>query len=173
MERLIIITGASRGIGATIAIQANKKFSSNTIFLLIARDEEKLADVKNQIMSLSPMNQVFLMKIDFSHDLSKDQMTSLIKKNFADTQLNKIKELFIFYNHGTLRLEPIESAEEKKKQEFQINVFSVWTLICAFKEIFPLETIPLQYHINISSLMATLALKNYSTYCTSKMKKKS
>lgn len=169
MERLIIVTGASRGIGATIAIQANRKYASNTIFLLIARDEQKLSQVKDEMVSQSPLNRVLSIKIDFGLDINKNQIVSLIKQSFDQDELNDVKELFIFYNHGTLRLESIELAEEAAKKEFQINVFSVWTLISAFKELFPLEKIPLQFHINISSLMATLALKNYSAYCTSKI----
>lgn len=168
MERLIIVTGASRGIGSVIAKQANQKFKSNTIFLLIARDEHKLSEVKQEMLSQSPLNKIHSLKLDCGNDLKKNEIIDLIKKICSDIEIKDIKELFIFYNHGTLSLKSIESAEETIKKEFQINVFSVWTLINAFKELFPLEFIPIQFHINISSLMATLVLKQYSAYCTSK-----
>lgn len=167
MERLIIVTGASRGIGSTIAKQANQKFKSNSIFLLIARDEKKLSEVKDEMMSESPLNKIIPINIDFGIDLNKNEIINIIKKYCSELEMKNIKELFIFYNHGTLSLKSIESAEETMKKEFQINVFSLWTLISVFKELFPLEMIPLQFHINISSLMATLVLKNYSAYCTS------
>ncbi|CAF0793486.1 unnamed protein product [Brachionus calyciflorus] len=168
MQRLVIITGASRGIGATIALETNRKFKKGTLFLLLARDEVKLEEVKNKLTSESAENKIINLKLDFSVNYQKTELMHMIKSSLNSTDLKEIKEAYIFYNHGTLKLGSIESVAENLNEDFQINVFSVWTLTSVLSDILPLEQVPTQFHINISSLLASLVQKNYSVYNTTR-----
>jgi short-subunit dehydrogenase len=167
-ERLIIITGASRGIGASLAFAFNEKFNDKSTFLLIARDQAKLDQVKNEIKSKLPAsshNEIHTLSLDFSRHMKVEQLSEIFNKLFNVQDL--YKQLFVFYNHGTLRLSPLENIANHVNDEFQINVTSVWILMTAIRQMFPLTVIPIQFHINISSLLATKVFKYFSIYSTS------
>ncbi len=76
-------------------------------------------------------------------------------------------ELYVFYNHGTLKLECVEKVADSATSEFQINVVSIWILMAALRDMFPSDLVPKQYHINISSLLATLVQPMCSLYSSS------
>ena len=172
MVQLVIITGASRGIGAAIAIEFSRKFDSNTIFLLVARDEQKLELVKNEIKTLSPNNQVFLLKLDFSDAnlnveiLAESLRLSFLK--FIDSSLS-FKQIFAFYNHGTICFGKVDENADKAASEFQINVVSVWQFMNAIRKLFPTDQITVQFHVNISTLLASKFEKQLSLYSTTRV----
>lgn len=76
-------------------------------------------------------------------------------------------ELYVFYNHGTLTLETVEKVANLATAEFQTNVISVWTLMSAIRDLFPTDLIAKQYHINTSSLLATVIQPMCSVYSSS------
>ncbi len=172
MSRLIIITGASRGIGHQIALESFKRFPSDSIFLLIARDLEKLESVRNQMCLLDPKsnNKVFIMKIDFAEVSSVDSYANLLKHDFVNYAIppnvssTNVKQLYIFYNHGTLFLGQVDQLGEQVAREFQINVTSVWQLMNAMLKVFPPNQIASQFHVNISSLLSVKIEKQFSLY---------
>ena len=164
MERLVIITGASRGIGAEIAFEADRRFKdANTKFLLIARDENSLREVKGK---LSAPNNASILKIDFSKEAKVDEYIELLKSSLSESSL-KPKELYVFYNHGTLKLGSVEEVAASSHQELVINVSSVWVFLASIRALFPIDSVPKQFHINISSLMATKTTAYMSIYCAS------
>jgi short-subunit dehydrogenase len=172
-ERLIIITGASRGIGVSLAYELNDKFTDKSSFLLIARDQAKLDQVKAEMknkMPTSSQNVIHTLSLDFSIQMKVEQVYEILNKIVNDQ--NSYKQLFVFYNHGTLKLSPLEKIADHVNDEFQINVTSVWVLMAAIRQMFPLNAVPTQFHVNISSLLATKVLKHFSIYNTSNFKLK-
>lgn len=170
-ERLIIITGASRGIGASLAYELNTKFNDKTTFLLIARDQSKLDEVKDEMKSklgTSSQNIINTLSLDFSQHMKVEQVLDILTKMIKGH--SAFNQLFVFYNHGTLKLSPLENIANKVNDEFQINVTSVWILLTAIRQMFPLNSTPIQFHVNISSLLATKVFKYFSVYCTSNLK---
>jgi len=167
MHRLVLITGASKGIGAQIALIANRKLTSEqNTFLLIARDLTKLEQVKAEINKESPNSEVILLGYDFGQLSDTQKMSQLLKTALNET--TKFTELYVFYNHGTLRLASVDQVADHTSQEFQINVISVWTLLAAVRNLFPISQVPTQFHVNISSLLATQMSKMCSVYSSSK-----
>ena len=153
-----------KGIGARLAVDLNERYSSETLFILIARDEAKLESVIKED-SFKPTNRYCTLKIDFSNDDDyKKEIENILKKE----DLKYMSELFVFYNHGTLNLLKIEDAAKISTQFYQINVISVWKLLAAILALFPINENLKQYHINTSSKMAFVHLPLYSLYTSSK-----
>ena len=177
MQRLVIITGASRGIGAWIACEANKRFNETTVFLLIARDQHKLNEVREQMAKskskcASLQNKIVTLSHDFSKRVAVADMLALIRQTLAAAaaDVDRIQELYVFYNHGTLKIATIETIADRVADEFQVNVCSVWILMAAIRQLFPLNLVATQFHVNISSLLATKLLESCSIYSSSKEK---
>jgi short-subunit dehydrogenase len=76
MTRLVIITGASKGIGAQIALQTNAAFNSST-FLLIARNLTMLDEVKDKMAETENQNEVITLAHDFSKSLNIEKQKSI------------------------------------------------------------------------------------------------
>ena len=157
LKRMVVITGASKGIGEEIAYQCNKKFAQNTLFVLLARNDEKLERLRNR---LSEQNQnksnVYLnVLIDFSN--SKHQLVDYIiklKDSIDHLNVQQMNEIFVFYNHGTLLISCVEECAFNINEYFETNVLSVWKLLSAIRTLFPIEMVPKQYHINMSTKSA-------------------
>lgn len=168
MHRLVIITGASKGIGAQIALQTNQKFNDKqTTFLLVARDLAKLNEVANEMTKANSLSEVLTMSYDFSQVAKTEDLKNLLNARLK--QKEAFDELYVFYNHGTLKIDSVEKVADQATNEFQINVISVWTLMSALREMFPLNSVKKQFHINISSLLATALDKMCSVYCSTRI----
>ncbi|KAJ1359587.1 hypothetical protein KIN20_018352 [Parelaphostrongylus tenuis] len=61
---LVVISGASRGIGKEIAIQMSKQVAPNSAFLLTARSEAALLQLKQDILNSSEKAQVWIVVCD-------------------------------------------------------------------------------------------------------------
>lgn len=160
----LLVTGASRGLGATIAIDFSKKLCDGSHILLMARDKTKLNEVKSEIEKVSKatphiiaMDLVLLDSPSFEHVLSKW------------SQL-KLPQAVIVNNAGTLgdisqlAVNCTEAAEVKKY--FDVNLFSVMFLTSAFLNKF--KAADRKVVINISSLAAIQPFKGWNLYCTGK-----
>lgn len=168
-KRLIVITGASKGIGAQIALETNKKFTdkdTQTTFLLIARDLAKLHEVKAELIKENSQNNVLTLSYDFSRVTNVETLTDILRNNLTDQNFD---EMYVFYNHGTLKIAGVELVADDATNEFQINVISVWQLLAAIRRLFPNNIVPKQYHINISSLVATQMSKMCSVYSSTRI----
>ncbi|KAG8178262.1 hypothetical protein JTE90_018809 [Oedothorax gibbosus] len=160
----LLVTGASRGLGATIAIEFSKKLCDGSHILLMARDKVKLDAVKSEIEKNSKafpqilaMDLVLLDSPSYEHSLTKW------------SQLN-FQQAVIINNAGTLgdisqiALNCTSSVEVKKY--FDVNLFSAMFLTTAFLNQF--KEAAKKIVINISSLAAIQPFKGWSLYCTGK-----
>jgi len=166
IQRVVIITGASKGIGEEIANQLNEKFSENTLFVLIARSLDKLDELKRKLASKKPLNQYKTLKIDFSNE--KVDYANELKNSFKELILTEVKDLLVFYNHGSLIISDVESSANDINEFFEVNVLSVWKFLSAVRELFPADKVPKQFHINTSSKLATSFSAGMSAYSSSK-----
>lgn len=164
LSRLVIITGASRGIGKTIAVEFSSFYTNNTHFILIARDLERLNEVKAQIDHIN--NKVTIFQIDFSNDnLTFDDYFDLIK---TSTSQDIYSEVIVVYNHGTLEYGSIVQTDDiSLKKKFEINFFSIWKLLSSIERLFSYDSCK-RIHININSSYAHNSTANWSIQCTSR-----
>jgi short-subunit dehydrogenase len=159
--------GASKGIGKSIALQFNQRFKENTIFVLLARDLNKLNEVKSQLESESISNKVLLTTIDFSNATHQyNDYKDILQSLLESTDLNLIDELYAIYNHGTFKILTIDENAKTIDENFQTNVTSVWKLLTAIRQLF--ENVEKQWHINLSSMLATTCVPLSSSYSSSK-----
>ena len=171
MKRLIIITGASRGIGRAIATELNRFHNSDSHILLLARDVEKLAEVRDQIEKDSnSRNTVRTVSVDFSTENSVELYFKILKDALDDVgdNLGEFEELIVIYNHGTLVFGNVSFVAQELREDFEVNLFSIWTLLAAINLLLPLNVVSKQFHVNISSGYATEANANWSGHCCGK-----
>ena len=167
-QRLIIITGASRGIGASAAIEFNKHYKSNTEFILLARDINNLNKTKNQMLSLNKIDENLIKLVPFDFSKKNLEVTDYKKTliEALDKNLDSFNELIVVYNHGTLDYSLIENANNEILQDkFQTNFISIWLLLNAVQSLFPENITPKQFHVNINSSFSTKPCINWSIQC--------
>jgi NADP-dependent 3-hydroxy acid dehydrogenase YdfG len=169
MNRLLVITGASRGIGAAAANEFNQVFQSNTTVLLIARDFDRLVQLKTQIDSFNmnrlSNNTIAILKIDFSDvNIRVDNYVDSIRSVLSPTL--QYDELYVVYNHGTLEHGSIVQSIENNDfhSKFETNFFSIWNFLAASQLLFSKTTLK-QFHVNINSSYAINAAANWSVQC--------
>lgn len=70
----------------------------------------------------------------------------------SSEELLNYSELISIYNHGTLEYGKIDAvARHDLRKKFEVNVFSVWSLLAGIMLTIPETIIPKQFHVNISS----------------------
>jgi len=127
-KSLVIITGASQGIGQTLAIELSKRLGKESALSLIARSEKGLTDTKNRIIET---NNNVTVKIH-SLDLTKPDLNTLEK--IFDQDLN-VDQAIIFHNVGqigTLNKTTELTDIQNWRDYFDLNVFSVGILNSIF-----------------------------------------
>jgi len=159
-----VLTGASRGIGATISIESARKLASGSTLLLTARNAEGLESTKKQILSINSDLTVLTHSIDLtnpSEDQLRQLITSSLPKNFH--------QAVIFHNVGStgdVSKRAKEATNIAEWQEnFATNVFSVVLLNNLFLS---LTGKVKKYVINITSKAAIAPFVSFAFYCPNK-----
>lgn len=120
MDRNIVITGASQGIGAETAKCICKAVKNANLFL-IARNQAKLEQIQNELLLINSSNRVVL-----------------INESITDLTLDKINTYFDAYgsidilinNAGKLIVKDFDQHTDEDWQEiFEVNFFSPMKLI--------------------------------------------
>lgn len=132
MKRLAIITGSSRGIGAAVSCEFSKCFPIGSHIILIARDLEKLNEVKKSIVDQQPHNQVSVIVHDFSIEATPAQYKSKFEQIISEDELKTFQEIYTFYNHANIEFGGVTAyPHDQIRKAYELNHFSVWSLICA------------------------------------------
>lgn len=157
MNRTIVITGGSKGIGKSIALKfAQENFDIYTC----SRNQDDLLKLKNELNSLNPNISLYTLKCDLS---TKDGCIDFI--NFINDNIKKID--ILVNNVGTFipgkLIEEDDSALEKM---IDINLYSNYWIT---KGLINLMTNFREGHIfNICSIASKVAYANGGSYCISK-----
>lgn len=169
----LIVTGASRGLGRTIAIEFSKKLCEGSSILLIARDKTKLIITEDAISKCCAV-QTHIVAIDlalpdgptYEHLLSKCMEQNNQHTNHHPTY----RQVILVHNAGTLgdvsKTVAKCSSSSEIKDYFNLNLHSVMFLTSAFLKVF--EAADRKFIINISSLAAIQPFKGWNLYCTGK-----
>ncbi|KAI4456241.1 sepiapterin reductase [Holotrichia oblita] len=166
-KSLIIITGASQGIGREIGCFVGKICKSGSKIILIARSEGGLNESRNKIIDSN--NDVVVTT--YVRDLSKPDIEDY--KILIDEILNDGKSYdnaIIFHNAGqvgalvnAVKLNQLETW----RSYYDLNLFSVALLNSTFLERCK-ENIPNLYVINISSLCGHKPFADMALYGSGK-----
>lgn len=148
-DKIVLVTGASRGIGKAISIAVAQ---SGAEVILVARDEEKLKQVKEEINHFK--GKAVVIKADFSKENEVIQLFEQIKK--------KYQRLDVLINNAGVA--SFGNTEDFPIEEFDkimnVNIRSVF-LACQ-KAIKLMKEKNSSYIINISSVVG---FKGYNEQC--------
>jgi len=152
---VVIVTGASRGLGAAIARWLAK---AGAAVALVARSEEKLREVAADVDRLGGT----------AHAFKADVSDPIACRSAVETTLDHFGRIDSLVNNaGVVQpLAPIaDTRPEEWRHNIEVNLFAPFYLVrAAISE--------LRRHngriVNISSGAATMALETVSAYCTGK-----
>ncbi|CAO1302754.1 unnamed protein product [Diamesa serratosioi] len=162
-----VITGASKGIGATIAIETSKKFKSGSVVVLLARSKEGLEATKAAILEFNDQLKVFVKSIDLTKPTA-EELNSILNESF-DASVSYDMALVI-HNVGTVGdvsklAKEVEDYSELENY-FSTNVFAPIVLNTQLMKMIPFNT--QKVIVNITSATAVNAFKSFAFYCSGK-----
>lgn len=137
LRTLLVVSGASRGIGRALAVECSAKLASGSLVILLARSKSGLEETQNQILASSATNiTVIVHAIDLTRP-SPDDLAGIFRTALDGRSIAEFALAMIINNVGTIG--PVnKSAWELGldaaawQDYFAINVFSVAGLNSAF-----------------------------------------
>lgn len=137
----LLVSGASRGIGRSMAIECAAKFAAGSVVVLIARSASGLQETKSQILARNPNNvTVFEFNIDLTRPSVVD-LTNILRSTLAGRAIADFRVAAIVHNVGTIGditkyARDFGTDMTIWEDYYSINVFSVITLNKAFLDVF-------------------------------------
>ncbi|RKP12032.1 hypothetical protein BJ684DRAFT_12095 [Piptocephalis cylindrospora] len=156
--KIVLITGASSGIGAACA----RQFAQSGAHLIItARREEKLTELKKAIQASQPECQIHVSKLDVQDNESVNQMVNDLPDNF--------KKINILVNNAGLAIE-IDTVDKVELDAVdKVLNTNVRGVIYMIRAILPGMRERKNGHvINIGSIAGLEAYPHGGLYCASK-----
>jgi short-subunit dehydrogenase len=154
-DKVVLVTGASSGIGKETAIQFAKKGSS---VILVARRKQKLEQLADELKKYKI--SVMICECDVSVKLQVEKMSKLILEKYSSIDILVNNAGFAIYGPvSDLTIEEIES-------QMTTNYFG---MIYCTKNFLPSMLEKKSGHIvNVASVAASFGLPNIASYCASK-----
>lgn len=162
-----VITGASRGIGKTMAIECAKKFKNESVIVLLARNANGLSDTKAQILKANPTLLVYTISIDLGN-ASVDDLRTCLTEPLKTHPIEQFELAFIIHNVGTMsEVKNISTYTdiEYLRNYFDVNLFNVILLNNLFIDIFKNNK---RFVVNLTSGAALSAYPSIGMYCSGK-----
>lgn len=163
----LLVTGASKGIGAKLAIETSRKLKAGSVVALLARSSEGLEKTKGEILKANVELKVFVKAIDLTKPPAED-LKLLIDESYDAT--NTFDLAIIVHNVGTIGdaskwARDIDDYAELESY-FSINVHAPIILNNLFLKVVPPATKKLV--VNITSKAAITPMKSFGFYCAGK-----
>lgn len=163
----LMVTGASKGIGATMAIETSRKFKAGSVVVLLARSTDGLALTKAEILKANGGLTVFMKSIDLMKP-SVEDLKYIIRESY-DTSIN-FDLMMTIHNVGTVGdvskwAQDIDDYAELESY-FSTNVFGPIILNnILLKEV---KSANKKFIVNITSKAAIAPFKSFGFYCPGK-----
>jgi len=156
----IVITGASQGIGYATVIELAKSAEHNIV--CIARNQQKLISLKNEVESINPKAKIIPIAFDLTKlSQNAEELSKSIKRH-----IDKID--ILVNNAGLLYVKPLtELGLEQIRSMVEVNYFAPMLLI---KQLLPLMGNS-SHVVNISSMggfQGSVKFPGLSVYASSK-----
>jgi len=161
----VLITGASRGFGRSLALEMGKVVGAGSTLLLMARNKEDLEQTKEIVRDARPGLAVECEVVDLA-TADKDVLEKAVKAKYgsADHEI-----AMVIQNAGTLGQDGRKITELTNIDEmsgyYRLNLFSVICLNSVFQSLFPKSRM---IFVNISSILALQPLTTWGNYCGGK-----
>ena len=154
-DKVVLITGASSGIGEATAMEFSKKGAS---IILVSRDNEKLEIVSQKLEQFK--NKVLVCPCDVSIKSEVESMSKNVLEKFGHIDILVNNAGFAIYGSvSELSIEEIES-------QMQTNYFG---MVYCIKNFLPSMIEQRSGHIvNVASVAASFGLPGIASYCASK-----
>ncbi|XP_077286567.1 sepiapterin reductase-like [Arctopsyche grandis] len=163
-----VITGASQGIGRSIAIECAHKMGPASLMVLIARNKDGLQMTKSLINS--PSVKVVTKSINLSTATVNDLESALIE-SLSNTDIKYFDTNIIIHNAGSIGdvTVPADQLNDLKmwQEYYNLNVFNIASLNCTFLKIcsdYEDRTLV----VNITSLCCMKPFAGLALYCSGK-----
>jgi len=169
----VIITGASRGLGRYVAQRFAAKFPESSMFILMARNQSALEDVKQEISSNPKSPTVVVCNFDqgrVDQSYCEQILDKIFKENGIDSE--NFEQAVIVHNSGTVgdlsKFARDLSDANTVQTYFNVNVVGMILLNSAFLRIFS-DKSKSRIVINMSSWMVIEPFSSMSLYCSGNM----
>ncbi|TPX47036.1 sepiapterin reductase (L-erythro-7,8-dihydrobiopterin forming) [Synchytrium endobioticum] len=169
MTTLIVVTGASRGLGRALSIALSEELGdfSSLEFMLIARDADGTKETQSLILEKRPHATIRLQQTDLGAlDTLEDSLDEMFHGIIHPPSM--YEKVYLFHNAGSLgRLDRIEALTLHDVQHaINLNVTSFMAMTSTFLRHF-IECKHVRI-INVSSLAAVQEFDTWSVYCSGK-----
>lgn len=163
----LLVSGASRGIGRTMAIETSRNLKSGSVVVLLARSLEGLEGTKSEILSINEGIKVIIKSLDLTKP-SVEEFDEIITSSFDNTM--NFDLAIVIHNVGTLGditkwAKDIQSYDELEPY-FSINVHAPTLLNNRLLKVIPSKT--KKFIVNITSKAAICPFKSFTFYCMGK-----
>lgn len=168
-KAVCVITGASRGLGESIALNFAPKFSDGSVIILMARNKPALDNVLHRVQEKAP-NVCVIAKEHDQGSLDNELFSTILSNALeeAGVQPADFEQALLVNNAGSIEplvyIRNLPGVNEISKY-FNSNVAGMIALTSTFVKIFPATLGVDRLVINISSLAAVQPLKSLSLYC--------
>lgn len=158
-KTFLLVSGASRGIGRSIAIECAAKLAAGSEVVLLARSKSGLEETKSQILSRNSNVSVIVYPIDLTRP-SSDDLTAICRSTL------ECELAVVIHNVGTIgditnSTRALGSNIGLWQDYYSLNLFSVFALNTAFLDRFQQSRILV---VNLSSESGIDPYKNLSLY---------
>ncbi|KAK3860187.1 hypothetical protein Pcinc_033746 [Petrolisthes cinctipes] len=166
----VLVTGASRGLGAAICEGLGPLLGPGSVLLGVARSKEGLDTTAAKVKALNSNIKVITEAVDLSTILKED-LEGILKASFDPGQSPPPTRAVIFHNAASLEnltyLKQMKDAS-KLTPYFHFNVSSVISLNAVFMDHVSHLCNGSITVVNISSLCAVEPMKSWGLYCSAK-----
>lgn len=164
-----VITGASQGIGQTLAIHLAKKLGPKSVMVLTARNALGLEETKFEVNKVVPSLEVRCISGDLS---DKVQLPQVCDECFAFVDPSVYKHALLVQNAGTLGdlvyLRDLHHKVDQIQSNMLVNVTAAIALTAKFLVTFKKSDTLQRSVINITSIAGIKPFKSWGLYCTMK-----
>lgn len=163
----LLVTGASKGIGARMAIETSKNFRAGSVVVLLARSPDGLEITKAEILKGNEGLKVIVKAIDLTKPAVAD-LKALISDTYDATTAFDLA--MMIHNVGTVGdvskwARDINDYPELESY-YSTNVFAVMMLNNLLLKVISATT--QKFVVNITSKAAIVPMKSFGFYCTGK-----
>uniref|UniRef100_A0A182W7E3 Sepiapterin reductase n=1 Tax=Anopheles minimus TaxID=112268 RepID=A0A182W7E3_9DIPT len=164
-----LVTGASRGIGAKMAIETARKLKPGSVIVLLARSASGLESTRSEILAVNPHVTVVTSSVDLA-TASKELLNEILDKSLGKQPIGQFGLACVIHNVGTIgniERKAIDMDDRAEwEQYFGTNLFTVAVLNSCFLRKF--QSVSSKLVINITSKACLVPFQSMTYYCAGK-----